>query len=381
VTQAPRTGEVLAALPFGILVLIIQGLLPLLLGRLEADHRLDAAEIGLGASLEATAITVCSSLAGLFLAPRGLRAIAASACLSLAAVSLLTPWLDSQGPILLTRALAGIPEGLLFWITLGMIARTSITERWAAVVNMVSTLLSFALATVATRFLIPLFGINGGFVMVASLSALCLVVVPLVPAQLDPLPPASTRMGLPSLRGWLALLATMLYTAAGMGIFIYLYPLASNAGLSTSVADHALTALLVAQFVGALTATVIAGRIGYFTALAGAGLAYLCVWPIFGLRPDARLFTMAATAIGLITFFAISFLFPLAVEVDQSRRTAVQSGPAQMLGTAIGPLLAAAVVANYGLTGVVYMSMVLLAAAMLLITGLHFTTPRSLRLT
>lgn len=81
--------------------------------------------------------------------------------------------------------------------------------------------------------------------------------------------------------------------------------------------------------------------------LSAAG--YLCVWPIYLIRPNAWLFIAASSAIGFLTFFAIPFLFPLAVDSDRSRRAALQSGPAQMLGTAIGPLVCAWTVASYGL--------------------------------
>ena len=119
-----------------------------------------------------------------------------------------------------------------------------------------------------------------------------------------------------------------------------------------------------------------AGRIGYFSALTLGAAAYACTWPIYAFKPVAWLFVAASAATGLITFFAIPFLFPLAVEADSSRRAALQSGPAQMLGTAVGPFLSSWTVDRYGLTGILYLSGILLLAGMGVVTALHFMPVR-----
>jgi hypothetical protein len=379
VTDVPPGAEgirLFAALIFGVIVLLGQGVLPLLLGSLEIEHRLSDSGIGLAAAAEALAITISCSLAGLYLKPVRLRLIAVLGLLALAVANVAVVWIRGEAGIILARATAGVPEGILFWISLGMIARAATTERWGAILNTMSIVGSVIMAAACTRYAIPNFGIDGGFIAMAAISATSVAVVPFIPDRYAPLKLADAKGGRPPLRGWLALFGTVLYTAAGMGIFIYLLPLAASVGLAGSVASTSVTALLVGELIGGALAMSIAGRIGYFLALTLGAAAYLCTWPIYAFKPAAWLFVGASAATGLITFFAIPFLFPLAVEADSSRRAALQSGPAQMLGTAVGPFLASSAVGLYGLVGILYISAILLLAGMGIVALLHFTPAR-----
>jgi predicted MFS family arabinose efflux permease len=368
-----RALRILAALALGVIVLLGQGVLPLLLGSLEVEHRLSASGIGLAACAEALAITLSCSLSGLFLKPLRLRLIALLGLLALAVCNIAVVWTKDQTGIVVARAAAGFFEGVLFWIALGMIARTTMTELWGAALNTMSIVGSVIVAAACTKYVIPRFGINGGFVVVAAISVSSTALIPFVPERYAELQVFDANGGVPPLRGWLALLGTMLYTAAGMGVFIYLLPLARFVGLGDAVADTAVTAILLGELGGGALAMLVAGRIGYFVALALSALAYLGIWPIYAVRPGAWIFIVASAITGFITFFSIPFLFPLAVEADRSRRAALQSGPAQMLGTAVGPLLSAWTVAHYGVGGILYLSVALLVAGMGIITALRFT--------
>jgi DHA1 family inner membrane transport protein len=372
-----RRVDIFAALVFGVIVLVVQGVLPLLLGSLEIENRLSASGIGVAAAAEAITITLSCSIAGLFLAPVRLRLIACVSLLVLSIANLSILLINEQTGIIIARAITGVPEGILFWISLGTIARCATTERWGAVLNTMSIVGSVILTAASTGYVIPTFGINGAFVVLAMLSALSIAIVPFIPGRYVSLRvvDASGRGGIPSLQGWLALLGTMLYTAAGMGIFIYLLPLTQSVGLNTSIADTAITALLVGELIGGISAMFVAGRIGYFGALCVSSVAYLCIWPIYASGPGAWLFVSASAATGLITFFSIPFLFPFAVAADRSRRAALQSGPAQMLGTAVGPVLSAWAVDRYDVGSVVYLSGLLLAAGMGVVIAVHFTLP------
>jgi predicted MFS family arabinose efflux permease len=86
------------------------------------------------------------------------------------------------------------------------------------------------------------------------------------------------------------------------------------------------------------------------------------------------LFIAAAAANGFVTFFAMPFLYPLAAEVDESLRAAVQSGPAQLLGVSVGSLASAWAVARFGLEAVPYSCGVMLVLAMALFVGLQVAT-------
>jgi hypothetical protein len=283
VTDIPPGAEgirIFAALIFGVIVLLGQGVLPLLLGSLEMEHRLSDSGIGLAAAAEALAITISCSLAGLYLKPVRLRLIAVLGLLALAVANVAVVWIRSEAGIILARATAGVPEGILFWISLGMIARAATTERWGAILNTMSIVGSVIMAAACTSYAIPRFGINGGFIAMAAISTASVAIVPYIPDRYVALKVVDAKGGIPPLRGWLALLGTVLYTASGMGIFIYLLPLAASVGLAGSVADMSVTALLVGELVGGALAMSIAGRIGYFSALTLSAVAYVCTWRI-----------------------------------------------------------------------------------------------------
>ena len=64
------------------------------------------------------------------------------------------------------------------------------------------------------------------------------------------------------------------------------------------------------------------------------------VWWLFGQHIPAWLFVAANAVGGFTGLFLSPFLVPMTIEADPSRRAAVQSGAAQLIGGAMGPLLA-----------------------------------------
>ena len=114
----------------------------------------------------------------------------------------------------------------------------------------------------------------------------------------------------------------------------------------------------------------IAGRANYFAMLCLSAAAYGATWPIYALHSSATTFVALNFSLGLITFFAIPFLYPFAAHADPTRRAAVLSGPAQMLGSATGPFMAAAL-ADGSATRLVELGFLLLGTAMLIIVALR----------
>jgi predicted MFS family arabinose efflux permease len=372
-----RPVEIAGALPFGAIVLVVQGALPLLLGSLEAEHRISAAGIGLAASLEGLAIAVASCLAGLFLKPRRLRRTAWLASLVSIAATTSICWLTSQNWILLDRVVSGLAEGVLFWVSLGLISRSVTTELWGAVLNIGGTIGAFLVAYVSTTWVMPRLGVNGAFLVIAVIAALCLSMVRSMPDSYAQMPRVSGVAGMVPLRGCAALVATVIFSASTMGLFIYLLPLAQAVGLPQKVADNAVTTLLLGQIVGGILAIIAAGRIGMSFSLWMSAILFLVTWSIYLFHPTAAEFIAATAANGTITFFAMPYMYPLAVAADSSRRAALQSGPAQLLGVSIGSVAAAWAVDACGVDAVPYISAALLLLAMTIILILQLTVPIS----
>jgi hypothetical protein len=359
----------------GSLALLMVGVMPALLGALADNGRLSAAGIGQCATLESLAMGLCAGLAGMALKARHLRWIAAAAVLSLAALDFVSMSMSGSG-VLIVRTLAGIPEGILLWLTVGMIARTETPERWAGFywITIVSGQLLMALSFV---WIIPRFGTEGGFAALGLTALLGLPAAAYTPDFYGDLPVSPDESGAPPLRGWWALFATLLYTAASGAVLVYLQPMSHEAGLSADVARTALWVSLAAQVGGGFLATALAGRVHWFTVFCISTVLFISGWIALTLHPPAWLFIAANGWVGLVIVLIGPFLVPMTIEADPSRRTAMQSGATQLLAGALGPLLASFIVSDADVYGAVWLGTGLILSGLILMGALHVTALRA----
>jgi hypothetical protein len=364
------------ALGVGVNSLLVLGVLPVLLGALAAEHRLSQPGIGLAATIEVLTMGASTALAGVILKPKRLKLIGAVGSLLLAAADLATAGTGGAGVFWL-RALAGLIEGVLLWITVAMIARTLTPERWAGVFFTAQTASQLALALGLAMWLLPAFGARGGF-LALSLCALVGALPALVaPSTLPDLNPGEEIAGPPPLRGWVALAGTLVFVAGGGAVGVYLQPLAAQAGLDADVARTALWVSLAGQVIGGATATALAGRVRWFHVFLAVTATNLIVWRLFGLSIPAWLFVSANATSGLMAIFLAPFLVPMTIEADPSRRAAVQSGAAQLIGGAMGPALAASVVSDRDVHGVLWLGASLALTGLAVVGWLHVTHDRA----
>jgi hypothetical protein len=371
--------EAAAAIGVGVVSLMAIGVVPVLLGALAEEHRLSQSAIGLAAMLELLSMGLTTGLAGMALKPRRLIAWGVGASLALTGADLVATL--AAGPWLLAaRAGAGAAEGVLLWITVGMIARTATPERWAGIFFTTQVIAQFVLAVVLGA-VIPIWGANGGLVALAGSAALGVVIALGAPKAYPPLPVAPGEGGAPPPRGWFALAVTLVYVAAGGAVAVYLQPLAREAGLDGGVARTALSLSLAAQVAGGAAATALAGRVRYFTVFLMTSATSLTVWWIFSGHPAAWLFIGANMASGLMALFLGPFIVPMTIDADPSRRAGMQSGAAQLFGGALGPLLAAFVVGDRDVHGVLWLGVALLFVGTAGVAWLRFTSrPNATRL-
>jgi hypothetical protein len=366
-----------ATIVLGSLALLMVGVMPVLLGTLADTGRLSAAGIGQCATLESLAMGLCAGLCGAFLKARHIRWIAAGASLALALLDFGSMSASGVG-VLTLRALAGIPEGILLWITVGMIARTQLPERWAGIywTALVSAQLLMALSFV---YIIPHFGSEGGFAALGLTALLGLGAAAVAPNFYADLPINPAESGAPPLRGWWALFATLLFTAASGAVLVYLQPMSHEAGLSADVARTSLWVSLAAQVAGGFLATALAGRIHWFTVFCFSTVLFISGWFTLTIHPAAWLFIAANGWIGLVIVLIGPFLVPMTIEADPSRRTAMQSGATQLLAGALGPLLASFIVSDQDVFGAVWLGTGLILSGLFLMGALHVSALRARR--
>ncbi|MBS0334746.1 MAG: hypothetical protein JSS35_18400 [Proteobacteria bacterium] len=362
--------EAAAAIGIGLLALLISGLMSILLAALTDEHRLSASGIGLAAMLEALSTAVVTALAGMALKPVRLRATAAAAAVALTVIDLATLRASGMG-VLAVRGLAGVPEGLLLWISIGFISRTATPERWAAVLFTGMGLSQLAVAAGLSAFVLPRFGANGGYAAVAAGAALALLVAPFLPCSLGAPDGAGAASGPPPPMGWLALASTMAMAASLTAVSIYVVPLAQQAGLGAAVGRTAVAVGLACQMLGGALATAIAGRVRYIVVFWACTAIFFATWAGYAVHAPAWLFIGLSGLAGLGAFVAAPFLVSMTVQADPSRRAAMQSGAVQLLAGALGPLLAAFTVSDHELRGALALATVLQAAGLAMATMIY----------
>jgi hypothetical protein len=363
--------EAAAAIALGLLALLISGLMGLLLAALAEEGRLSASGIGLTAMLEALSTGLVTSAAGIVLKPVRLRPIAALAAALLVVIDLATVRASGQG-VMIVRALAGLPEGVLLWISIGFISRTATPERWAALLFTGMGLTQLAVATALSAWVLPRAGANGGYVAVAVGAALALPVALFLPRSLGTVAEGgAATSGAPPFRGWVALGGTLCMAAALTAVAVYVIPLAKQAGLSVGVGRTAISVALGCQMVGGALATALAGRVRYITVFWVCAAAFGATWAVYAVHAPAWLFIAMSGLSGLAAFVAGPFLVPMTVEADPSRRAALQSGAVQLLAGAFGPLLASLAVTDRNVHGVLVLGVALQGVGLAVATMLH----------
>ena len=362
--------EAAAAIGLGLLALLISGLMGLLLSTLTQEHRLSASGIGLAAMLEALSTGLVTGGAAIVLKPVRLRVVAAVAALVLVGLDLATTMASGNG-VLLVRGLAGIPEGVLLWIAIGFISRAATPERWAAVLFTGMGLTQLAAAAGLSAFVLPRFGANGGYVVVAAAAALAVPVAAFLPRELGAVEGGGETSGAPPPRGWLALAGTLAMAASLTAVSIYLVPLAQQAGLGVGVGRTSVSVVLACQMAGGALATVIAGRVRYIAVFWACAAVFAATWAVYAVHPPAWLFIGMSGLSGLATFVAGPFLVPMTIEADPSRRAAMQSGAVQLLAGALGPFVAALAVSDRNVHGALALAAVLQGLGLAIATTLH----------
>ncbi|HZZ36335.1 MAG TPA: MFS transporter [Caulobacteraceae bacterium] len=368
--------EAAGALAVGVNGLLVLGVLPVLLGAMAQEGRLTEAGIGQAATLELLAMGISTALAGMALKPARLKLMGAVLALILAGLDIAC-MRAAGAPFMALRAAAGAVEGVLLWITVSMIARTVTPERWAGVFFTAQTSAQLALAIAFATFIMPRFGIEGGFASLAIVSIVGVVPALASPSVFAPLPAPPGESGVPPPRGWIALIGTFVYVSAAGAVGVYLQPLALQAHLTADVARTALWVGLAAQVAGGMSATAMAGRIGWFNVFLITTVGYLISWWLMGRTVPAGVFIGANVLAGFVGLFLGPFLVPMTIEADPSRRAAVQSGGAQVLGGALGPWLASFVVGETDVRGVLWLGAGALAVGLIIVAWLHLTARRT----
>ena len=376
VGASPTFSQRAATLFVGVAGLMFAGVGPLLLGALEAAHRLSAAQIGLAGTAELLVMGLAAGLTGPLLGTVRLRPLAVACGLLMALLNYLTV-ATSGGWLIGLRALNGLPSGALVWLMTGMIVRAPRPERWAGLYLTLQTLAQLAMVAALTAFVLVPLGVNGGFLALALLGLLTALCGLAVPRAYAPLPgDDGLHAGLPDARGWWALAAGLGMLAFILAVWMYAEPLARQAGLTEQEAGTVIAVSLGAQVLGGGAATLLAGRLPWFATLSLSIVALMGVTAALAWLPGPVPFLACAAAFGFLWLFSTPFLAALAIDADPTRRAAALGSGAQLLGCSAGPLLASLVVRDGEVRGSLALGIALALLCLGIVVGLHLTRGR-----
>ncbi|HKS58903.1 MAG TPA: hypothetical protein VJS12_26665 [Steroidobacteraceae bacterium] len=354
----------------GVCGVMIAGLQPLLLGTLAQEGRITAAQLGHAATAELLLMGAASAYAGARWKAERLRAIGIVSSLVLAVLNVATLWASGE-TVTLIRALAGVPSGLLVWITIAMIARSPTPERWAGIYLTVQTLAQFVLAAALTAWVVSRAGANGGFVALAVLCVVSAAASLALPNRFAPLVADGNASNMPNGRGFVALAATFLWMAFIVGVWVYAEPLSRQAGHAPTVAGVAVSLSLAFQVLGGATATVLAGRLRWFPVLVFCALIYVACLLTYAALPSAFLYLVTSSVFGFLWMFSLPFFVPMVIAADPTRRAAVLVGGAELAGGSLGPLFASFVVTDADVRGSLGFGAFALAMTVAIAVALH----------
>ena len=366
-----------AALAVGTVALLILGVQPILLGDLVSRGEVTLQGVGWVATSEPVGIGLGVILGNLLLPVTRARAVALYATLFVAMVDLATGRAHGDIAFTVVRALAGIGEGVLVWVTTGLIVRSPAPDRLASIFFVVQTLAQVGIAALMAVFIMSLGGWVAGFGALALMHILSLAFIPSLKRGFEPLraetgptPPALTVVGV------LALLTAFAQMASIGAVWAYLDPLGRVAGLHPQSVQILVAAVVAAQLAGGSLVSLISQRIPTLTLLSLALLLQGLFAALLSTTQGsgAAAFAALSIAIGFLWLFCMPLHVRLALNADPVGRVATLVPAMQLLGVAFGPTLTSFYVVNDDVRAVPWMSAALAAAGLglLIVRRGHF---------
>jgi DHA1 family inner membrane transport protein len=337
--------QVSAAVAIAVVASCVPALQPILLGKLLAVGRIDAATLGYAATAEGLGMAIATAIASAVLPPRRLRLIGTFAILAVLAANATTAVVPGAW-IIAARCLSGLGNGVLLWLLVGMLARSAAPTRLFAIYITANASLVFLLTLLLGSSLLNSLGVTGGYVALIGLYLPLLLVVHLIPGGYTDLGGGEAAGGSIPWLGLAALAAVVLYLAGVMGFWIYSVPLGNQVGISTPSMQSMLSAATGVQIVAGFLAVALAARISGLQAVtitSATGIVALLAMTMSG---SASVWLPCLLVFSFCWMFGPPFHIAFLNTADPSRRSAMYVGTAQLVGYAVGPLLSSAVVSS-----------------------------------
>ena len=368
--QSITRSHTTAALALGAVALLIPGVQPILLGDLVSRGEITLQGVGWVATSELFGLGLGVILGNLFLPATHARVVALYTTLLVALVDVATGRMQGDLAFTTVRALAGIGEGVLLWVTTCLIVRSAAPDRLANVFLVVQTVAQAGVAAIMAVFILSMGGWVAGFNTLALLHGLSLLLMPSLRQGFEPLR-SETGSALPAFSAVsvVSLLVAFAQMASIGAIWAYLDPLGRAAGLTPKSVQILVATVLAAQLAGGGFAALVLRRFPTVTMLTLSLLLQTLFAALLASSATAgpALFAGLSIAIGFLWLFSMPLHVRLAFHADPLGRVAMLIPAMQLLGVAFGPTFTSFYVVDDDVRAVPWISAALAASGVLLL--------------
>lgn len=338
--------QVATSVALGSAPLLILGVQPIVLGELVSSGHVDLDGVGLIAMAEIIAIGLGVGIAGSIFALNRFRQIGIFASLAVVVANLASSQCGGFGDLIIARIVAGLATGTLVWITTSLIVRVRSPERTAGVFLAVQTFAQAIVAAILALVIVPAGSWSWSFLALAVLVAVPCLFIANLPPKMQPLTEEDSSQPPLTLGVVLASLVVVFQMAVVGSLWTFIEPISIAAGLETQSVQLVISFTLVMQAIGGGVAAVVAPRFEPRNVLMIGGIIQCSIAFYFGyhLTADMAPFVAACAVFGFMWLFLMPFHVRLAFWVEPTGRLALFGPSLQLLGSALGPLVASMLV-------------------------------------
>ena len=352
-----------ACMVVGTVALMILGVQPVLLGALAQAHRVTEAQLGPLATVEVLALAFGSAIGPGLLRTGAMRLKTGLLSLLLVAANLGVYAAHSVLMLDLLRGIAGLIEGLMMGATIVITIQNRQPDRLNAIFLALSALPQALMAYLLPVWIVPNYGANGGFVVLALLSVIsagsALFLVDSVPAP----EPEATGAPVWTAPIFVALGAVALQNAAIGGAWDYMQLLADQHHFPPQMAGIAVSGGLMFQVGGAFAVAAWGPRFPFRAALIVGTLCQTVVIALLAMAGTPLMYVGPALTFGLFWLAMSPFQVRLLIDIDKTRSGALLLTAISLVGLSIGPSISALGVHEANVTGAFWIAAAMMAAA------------------
>lgn len=322
--------------------------LPIMFGSLMDGRKLGEEKTGVLMSLELISVALGSFALALWVGRLSRSAAAIFGAVLGLAGCLLAAWVEPFWLLVACRMMAGFGAGLVLASGNAAAASAENPDRLYALVGVVGA--AFAAIIIATLSgVVNVWSYRGGYVVLAAIYLLSIPFlarlphVPIVDSVSISAHPPGPRWSL-----LLTVISVFVFWFADQSLWAVSERIGLRTGLSLDQVGMALAGGLLAGLVGGALSSVIGTRFGRVLPLIlGLTSVSLCRWGVV-VSTSPTLYVILQLAWAASFFFSLPYLMGTAAHLDHSGRWTAVAGAMSMVGTALGPYAAGAIVERWG---------------------------------